>query len=498
MMSLIECKAGRFEGLLKNNCYQFFGIPYAKYDQRWGESFLIEEEIYLKALKKGDSAPQTRSDDQSQSGASFFQDTSLSKQSEDCLTLNICSNNIKAKNPVMIWIHGGALVTGGSSSIMYDLEHLAKKGVVVVSINYRLGPLGFLRLDDATNGQINSSGNEGLMDQRNAIKWVKENISSFGGDPNNVTIFGESAGSWSCNLQIAAGHDNLFQKAICQSGGLDAIATKEKANQWAELFIYQFEKDGHKVSDLRSCDWNSIINTAKKLKHSRLSDGKRWIFPEVGFLPVIDNKFIKDHYLETYSSSSIHLIAGTTLDEYKLWSTFHSRIGKNDEEYITRRLSKMFESNKLSELISAYSEYLKINKLGEIYSAILTDICFGIPTHNTLQKKEGNSFGYLFSTQSEILRGKLGCFHASELPYVFGVHSKKPYSSWGPKESQEISNNFQIPWTNFSKTDDPSFGDFAWSNYNDSFELALIGNKVRALRNPFLERYELIEKYKIF
>ena len=498
MMSLIECKAGRFEGLLKNNCYQFFGIPYAKYVQRWGESFLIEEEIYLKALKKGDSAPQTRSDDQSQSGASFFQDTSLSKQSEDCLTLNICSNNIKAKNPVMIWIHGGALVTGGSSSIMYDLEHLAKKGVVLVSINYRLGPLGFLRLDEATNGQINSSGNEGLMDQRNAIKWVKENISSFGGDPNNITIFGESAGSWSCNLQIAAGHDNLFQKAICQSGGLDAIATKEKANQWAELFIDQFEKDGHKVSDLRSCDWESIINTAKKLKHSRLSDGKRWIFPEVGFLPVIDNKFIKDHYLETYSSSSIHLIAGTTLDEYKLWSTFHSRIGKNDEEYITRRLSKMFESNKLSELISAYSEYLKINEIGEIYSAILTDICFGIPTHNTLQKKEGNSFGYLFSTQSEILRGKLGCFHASELPYVFGVHSKKPYSSWGPKESQEISNNFQIPWTNFSKTDDPSFGDFAWSNYNDSFELALIGNKVRALRNPFLERYELIEKYKIF
>ena len=134
-MSLIECKAGKFEGLFQNECHQFFGIPYAKYNQRWEESFPIEEEIYFKALKKGDSAPQTRSDDQSHSGASFFQDTSLSKQSEDCLTLNICSNNIKANNPVMIWIHGGALVTGGSSSIMYDLEHLAKKGIVVVSIN---------------------------------------------------------------------------------------------------------------------------------------------------------------------------------------------------------------------------------------------------------------------------------------------------------------------------------------------------------------------------
>jgi len=497
-MSLVESKAGKFEGLFQNECHQFFGIPYAKYNQRWGKSFLFEEEIYFKALKKGDSAPQTRSDDQSQSGASFFQDKSLSKQSEDCLTLNICTNNVEAKNPVMIWIHGGALVTGGSSSIMYDLEHLAKKGIVAVSINYRLGPLGFLRLDEVTNGQINSSGNEGLIDQRNAIRWVKDNISSFGGDPNNITIFGESAGSWSCNLQIAAGDDGLFQKSICQSGGLDALATIEKANQWAGLFIKQFKKDGHKVSDLRSCDWNLIIRSAKKLKHSRLSDGKRWIFPEVGFLPVIDNKFIKDDYLETYSSSNIHLIAGTTLDEYKLWSAFHPRIGKNDEGYITKRLSKMFEASKLPELISAYREYLKNNELGDIYSAILTDICFGIPTHKTLQKKEGNSFGYLFSTQSEILRGKLGCFHASELPYVFGVHSKKPYSSWGPKESQQISDNFQIPWTNFSKTNDPSFGDFSWNNYNDAFKLALIGNKVRTLRNPFLERYELIEKYKIF
>ena len=497
-MSLVECKAGQFEGVVQDACHHFFGIPYAKYEQRWDESTLIEKELNLKVIEKGDSAPQTRAIEQNQLGTSFFQDNSLSKQSEDCLTLNICSNDIKAKNPVMVWIHGGALVTGGSSSIMYDLKSLAKRGVVLVSINYRLGPLGFLRLDEVTEGRIHSSGNEGLIDQRNAIKWVKDNISSFGGDPHNITIFGESAGSWSCNLQIAAGCDGLFQKAICQSGGLDAIASKEKANLWAELFIKQFEKDGNKVSDLKSCDWKLIINSAKKLKHSALSDGERWIFPEVGFLPVIDNKFIKDNYLETYSYSNIHLIAGTTLDEYKLWSSFHPRIGKNEEGPITRRLSKMFESSKLPELITAYGEYLKTTELGDIYSAILTDICFGIPTHKTLQKKEGNSFGYLFSTQSKILRGKLGCFHASELPYVFGVHSKKPYSSWGPKKSKEISDNFQIPWTNFSKKSDPSFGDFSWSNYNNSFEIALIGNKVKALRNPFLERYELIEKYKIF
>ena len=186
-MSLVECKAGQIEGVLQDNCYQFFGIPYAKYEQRWDESILIERELNLKAMEKGYSAPQTRAIDQNQLQTSFFQDNSLSKESEDCLTLNICSKDIKAKNPVMIWIHGGALVTGGSSSIMYDLKHLAKRGIVVVSINYRLGPLGFLRLDEATEGQICSSGNEGLIDQRNAIRWVKDNISSFGGNPNFAT-----------------------------------------------------------------------------------------------------------------------------------------------------------------------------------------------------------------------------------------------------------------------------------------------------------------------
>lgn len=497
-MSFIQCPSGEFEGLFKDNCYQFYGIPYAKFDQRWDDSYLLETKLKFSALEKGESSPQTIFRDENHSGVGFFLDNSLSKESENCLTLNICTESIKASNPVMIWIHGGALVTGGSSSMMYELTNLAKRGVVIVSINYRLGPFGFLRLDEITNGDIRSSGNEGLKDQRNAIRWIKRNISSFGGDPNNITIFGESAGSWSCNLQIAAGSDGLFNKAICQSGGLDAVASKEKANKWAEMFLEQFKNDGFSVNDLKSCKWQAIIDSAKKLKHSKLGDGKKWVFPEVGFLPVIDDEFIKTDYLETYSFSDVDLVAGTTLDEYKLWSVFHPKIGKNDKQYIMKRLAKMFQQDSLLELIESYEDYLDTNEMGKIYSAILTDICFGIPVHKILQKKKAKSFGYLFSTQSEILGGRLGCFHASELPYVFGVHSKKPYSSWGPEESNEVSKNFQNHWTQFSKIGDPSFGDFSWNTYNISSELALIGKNIRSIRNPFLERYEIIEKNKIF
>jgi para-nitrobenzyl esterase len=497
-MSFVKSPSGDYQGVFKDNCHQFYGVPYAKYGERWQRSEPIEKEIKHNAFQKGYSSPQTRFTDENDSSIGFFLDKSLSKESEDCLTLNICTEDIESKQPVMVWIHGGALVSGGSSSMMYELINLAKRGVVVVSINYRLGPLGFLRLDEVTNGKIKSSGNEGLGDQRNALRWIKKNISSFGGDPNNITIFGESAGSWSCNLQIAAGNDSLFQQAICQSGGLDAVASIDKASKWAELFINQYKEDGFSLNDLKKCKWQTIINTAKKLRHSKLSIDKKWVFPEVGFLPVIDNKFIKDNYLQTYSNSDVNLIAGSTLDEYRLWSSFHPKIGINDKEYITKRLLKMFQDDKLSELIAAYESFLNTDELGKVYSAILTDICFGIPTHKTLQKKKAKSFGYLFSTQSEILKGRLGAFHASELPYVFGVHSKKPYSSWGPKESNEISNNFQVLWTNFSKFGNPSFEDFNWNTYNDSSEIALIGKNIKAIRNPFLERYELIEKYKIF
>lgn len=496
-MNKVKCPSGEFEAIYKDESYKFLGIPYATYKDRWDESRLLSKEINFQAFKYGSSSPQTRFDDDNNSGYSFFLDNSLESESEDCLTLNICTKSFDSSFPVMIWIHGGALVSGGSSSMMYELEHLAKKNIVLVSINYRLGPLGFLKLDEVTNGSIMSSGNEGLIDQRNAIKWVKKNIASFGGDPENITIFGESAGSWSCNLQVAAGNQGLFRKAICQSGGMDALASTDKANRWAELFVNQFKKDGFKEDELLTCRYQDIITSAKKLRHSQLSDGKKWIFPEVGFLPVIDNKFIKDDYLQTFAKSDIDYIAGSTLDEYKLWSTFHPKIGRNDKDYILRRLSKMFLSEKLPEIISLYQSFLESSNMKDIYSAILTDICFGIPTHKNLQLKKSRSFGYLFAEQSEILNGKLGCFHASELPYVFGVHSKKPYIKWGPKSSDDISRNFQQSWISFAANSDPSFGDFKWSTYN-SLKLTLIGKNLKTITNPFLERYELIEKSKIF
>ena len=156
-------------------------------------------------------------------------------ESIDCLSLNIASKDINANMPVMIWIHGGAYITGSSNSAVYDLDYLPLHEIVLVTINYRLGPFGFLKLDEASNGLIKSTGNEGLMDQKLAIEWVKENISEFGGDPENITLFGESAGAWSVALQSSISPEgNLFSKAICQSGGMNAYFDVDRGNKWGE------------------------------------------------------------------------------------------------------------------------------------------------------------------------------------------------------------------------------------------------------------------------
>ena len=119
-----------------------------------------------------------------------------------------------------------------------------------------------------------------------------------------------SSGSWSCALQIAAGHGNLFRNAICQSGGLDAIASLDKANKWGELFLQRFFELGLSINDLMNCPWEKIIEAAKKLRHYQLSEEGKLVLPEIGYLPVIDNDFLNDDFAQVFDQSNINIIAG--------------------------------------------------------------------------------------------------------------------------------------------------------------------------------------------
>ena len=491
----VRCKAGKFTGIQKNNINLFYGIPYAKSltkETQWLPPERINSEISVQAVKRGFSAPQTIYKE------SFLTDPSMPDESIDCLSLNIASKDVSLDMPVMIWIHGGAYITGSSNSVVYDLDYLPLHEIVLVTINYRLGPFGFLKLDDATNGQIKSTGNEGLMDQKLAIEWVKENISEFGGNPENITVFGESAGAWSVALQSSINPEgNLFSKAICQSGGMDAYFNIERGNKWGELFIKTAHERGFKINDLHILDHQQITEISSKMKHTMIADGV-WLSPEVGFAPIADGKFLPLNPIKNFKDSSIRLIVGTTSDEYRLWSEFEPYYINLNEDNFYRRLKKIFKEDAVDQIAKIYlSDEYDGNKFQHALSNLMTDWTFSMHTLQLLEQHQDKSFGYFFNEPSPLLDGKLGAYHASELPYVFGSANKKIFKDFCSEKSDEISNFFQVSWTQFAKTGSPSSHLMDWEIYENNSSIAYINStpKIKTFKNK--DRIKLLNESKL-
>ena len=491
----VSCKAGKFTGIQKNNMNFFYGIPYAKSltkETQWLPPERINSEISVQAKNRGFSAPQTIYKE------SFLTDPSMPDESIDCLSLNIASKDVSSDMPVMIWIHGGAYISGSSNSVVYDLDYLPLHEIVLITINYRLGPFGFLKLDDATNGQIKSTGNEGLMDQKLAIEWVKENISEFGGNPENITVFGESAGAWSVALQSSINPEgNLFSKAICQSGGMDAYFSIERGNKWGELFIKTAHERGFKINDLHILDHQQITEISSQMKHTMIADGV-WLSPEVGFAPIADGKFLPLNPIKNFKDSSIRLIVGTTSDEYRLWSEFEPYYINLNEDNFYRRLKKIFKEDAVDQIAKIYlSDEYDGNKFQHALSNLMTDWTFSMHTLQLLEQHQDKSYGYFFNEPSPLLDGKLGAYHASELPYVFGSANKKIFKDFCSEKSDEISNFFQVSWTQFAKTGSPSSHLMDWDIYENNSSIIYINStpKIKTFKNK--DRIKLLNESKL-
>ena len=265
--------------------------------------------------------------------------------SEDCLFLNIWTPGLdNAKRPVMFWIHGGAFVFGSGSSISYNSGALAKRGnIVQITINYRLGELGFLRLKDVTGGKIPATGNEGLLDQIAALKWVRDNIAAFGGDPKNVTVFGESAGGMSigCLLAMPAAK-GLFHKAICESGVGSTSLSLTTANATAENFLKILGIKGSDAKALRALTMQQVLDTDAPLKTAMTRPGEA---PRATVTaPVIDGELIPDitnKVARQGSAKDIPVIIGTNRDEWKLFGLMQPGIAQMDEAALKVRLGTM-------------------------------------------------------------------------------------------------------------------------------------------------------------
>jgi len=416
-------------------------------------------------------------------------------QSEDCLNLNIWTPGLDGKlRPVLFWIHGGGFRTGSGSFPTYKGGTLSARGdVVVVSINYRLGPFGFLNLAEITGGAIPASGNEGLLDQIAALEWVRDHIAAFGGNPENITIFGESAGGMSVGALLAMPRaKGLFHKAIPQSGAAHTSKPLNRATLAAEHFLNLLGVKPGDAESLRKIPHEKLLKVSDELVAKAQTSIR-----ELGgmpFQPVVDGTELPMTPIEALKSgtgSGIPVLVGTTLEEWKLFGALDPNVMKTDEEKLTKRINRLIPDADPEAMVSVYrgarADRGEDTSPAEIFMAIQTDRIFRIPAirlAETLNESGGRAFNYLFTWKSPFFKGRLGSCHALELGFLFGTFEAK-FSGSGEK-AERLARDIQDAWIAFAHQGDPSCSTLEkWPVYGNLRETMVMGETTVLENSPY-------------
>jgi para-nitrobenzyl esterase len=501
--AIVNTKSGRLEGVYQDGLYVFKGIPYAAPplgELRWQPPQPVKPwEGVRPAREFGPIGPQN---EMAGGPAAGFGEPE--PQDEDCLFLNIFTPGLDdTRRPVMFWIHGGAFTIGSGSSPMYDSGILAQRGdVVLVTINYRLGMLGFLRLKDITGGRIPATGNEGLMDQVAALKWVRDNIAAFGGDPDNITVFGESAGGMSIAcLMIMPMAKGTFHKGILESGVGSTAVPLDEANFVAAKFLEEAGSDDEKA--LRDLAVPRLLEIEMKLRTDMAGPGE--VSRVTVTAPVIDGEMIPgvpNEVARKGSAKDIPAICGTNLEEWKLFGMMQPGIGKIDMDEVIKRISMSVAVDQAQKLVDTYIKARE--KRGDatgpadILSAANTDIMFRLPVLELVEAQRDNgqrAYNYLFTWKSPVMGGALGACHALEIGFVFGKYDDS-FCGTGP-DADKLSQCIQDAWIAFARTGDPSCESVGeWPVYGEKRMTMMLGKDCHVEEAPYEEERSAWDRVK--
>lgn len=418
-------------------------------------------------------------------------------QNEDCLYLNVWTKaKAGEKRPVMVWIHGGALTRGSGANRVYDGSALAKKGVVLVTVNYRLGPLGYLAHPELTSeSPHHSSGNYGVLDQIAALKWVQKNIAAFGGNASRVTIFGESAGSWSVNALVASPLANgLFHRAIGESGGSFGPGTylKEDRNKQtsAERIGTAFAKaaGADSIKALRALPATKIVNVfnndpeGRKFRTQPNVDG--WVLPDE-----IRNIFAQG------KQNDVPVIVGSNANEMTTL-TSPAIVPKTMKEY-RKRVESQY-----GELIKEFDAAYPVKSQADIsaaYLGSLRDVTFTLPMRTWARMTatgRSKAWLYFFSHVPPNPNNKLGAYHAAEIIYVFNnLRLRNQAYQESDHKLAEIMSSY---WVSFATTGNPNGkGLPRWLPYNRAAEPYLdFGDTVRSGNHLLKQQLDVQERHQ--
>ena len=469
---------GLLVGEERGGVVRFLGIPYARAGRFEPPEPLGLPQGRFDARRPGPACPQ-RGSVEVRLGAP------LPPQSEDCLNLNLWVPSEAPPEggwPVMVYLHGGSFTGGGGAVPIYDGTALARRGVIVVTLNYRLGPLGFLALPGLDEG----NGNFGLLDQIAALRWVRENIGVFGGDPDRVTLFGESAGAMSaCALLTSPLAGGLFSRVILQSGGCDQVKTMEEGYA-----------DARRIGERLGCEPDDL-GCWKRLPVERyltLFDefDPLFDFQKAPFKPHLDGHVLKEPpeaALARGAGAGVAMIAGANAEEYRLNLALHYAGPRSWEEFARLAAERGTDPEKA---LAVYRG--RFTDPGEAFFAFETDRVLLCPTYRAARLHQGETYAYLFSFRPAVWPFA-GAFHGLEVSFVFDTHETWPFwlvfmSASELEEAREVGRVMREFWTDFAKGEPLRAGLLRWPPYESGWVMGF-DRRTGWRADPFPERCQL-------
>jgi len=471
---IVDTTAGKVQGLEKAGVLQYRGIPYAR-AERFGAPAPVEPWVGVReATTFGLIAPQNPSPTEAMLGG---QDR---PSGEDCLALNVYAPaSTDRPLPVMVWIHGGAFVAGSGNIPWYDGSSLVRKGdVVVVTVNYRLGALGFLHLGHL-DPAFAASGTNGIRDQIAALTWVRDNIAGFGGDPGRVTVFGESAGGMSIGTLLGTpSAQGLIHGAIAQSGAAHHVHEPAVAEWVTDGFLDALGLSPASADALLSVPVAEVLRAQAAVETRVQTDAGRTDGPAIGaltFQPVVDGAVLPHPPMEAISAGSaagVHLVAGTTADE---WNLFHLRermTGSLTEDRARRRLARLVGDDRVDDVVDVYRTVRPGLDPDGLICAVMTDHVFRQPAIRLAEAQlpHGPRVSmYRFDLASTAMDGVLGACHAIEVPFAFdNVHRRGVDLLIGgiDDDVRSLADRMARAWAGAAQDGSPVHDDLEWPAYD--------------------------------